>query len=49
MNGIVRIYRVFSARADWTLAHTSHKDTEESTIEAYVTLDVLTLTDSLIR
>jgi hypothetical protein len=43
------IYRMFSAQADWTLTHTSHKDTEQSTIEASVTLDGITLTDPLIR
>jgi hypothetical protein len=43
------IYRVFRAQADWTLTHTSHKDTEQSTIEASITLDGETLTDSLIR
>jgi hypothetical protein len=43
------IYRVFRAQADWTLIHTSHNDTEQSTIEASVTLDGVTLTDSLIR
>jgi hypothetical protein len=35
---------VFRAQADWTLTHTSHKDTEQSTIEASVTLDGVTLT-----
>jgi hypothetical protein len=35
-------YRVFRAQADWTLTHTS-------TIEASITLDGVTLTDSLIR
>jgi hypothetical protein len=45
----MRIYRVFSAQADWTLTHTSHKDTEQSTIEASITVDGVTLTDSLIR
>jgi hypothetical protein len=43
------IYRVFRAQADWTLTHTNHKDTEQSTIEATITLDGVTLTDSLIR
>jgi hypothetical protein len=43
------LYRVFRAQADWTLTHTSHKDTEQSTIEASITLDGVTLTDSLIR
>jgi hypothetical protein len=43
------IYRVFRAQADWTLTHMSHKDTEQSKIEASITLDDLTLTDSLIR
>jgi hypothetical protein len=42
-------YRVFREQADWTLTHTSHKDTEQSTIEASITLDGVTLTDSLIR
>jgi hypothetical protein len=42
------IYRMLRAQADWTLTHTSHKDTEKSTIEASVTLDGVTMTDSLI-
>jgi hypothetical protein len=42
------IYRVFSAQADWTLTHTSHKDTEHSTIEASITLDGVTRTNSLL-
>jgi hypothetical protein len=39
------------AQADWTLTHKSHtrKDTKQSTIEASVTLDGVTWTDSLIR
>jgi hypothetical protein len=41
--------RVFRAQANWTLTHTSHKDTEQSTIDASITLDGVTLTDSLIR
>jgi hypothetical protein len=45
----VWIYRVFREQADWTLTHTSHKDTEQCTIEASLTLDGVTLTDSLIR
>jgi hypothetical protein len=32
-------------RADWTLTHTRHKDTEQSTIETSITLDGVTLTD----
>jgi hypothetical protein len=36
-------------QADWSLTHTSHRDTEQSTIEASVTLDRVTLTDLLIR
>jgi hypothetical protein len=44
-----QIYRVFSAQADWILTHMSHKDTEQSTIEVSITLDVVTLADSLIR
>jgi hypothetical protein len=43
------IYRVFKAEADWTLTHMSHKDTEQSTIEASITLYGVTLPDSLIR
>jgi hypothetical protein len=42
-------YRMFSTQADWTLTHTRHKDTEHSTIEASITLDVVTMTDLLIR
>jgi hypothetical protein len=34
---------------DWTLTRTSHEDTEQSTIEASVTLNGVTRTDSLIR
>jgi hypothetical protein len=36
-------------QADWTVTHTCHKDPEQSTIEASITLDGVTLTDSLIR
>jgi hypothetical protein len=43
------LYRVFGAQADWILTHTSHKGTEQSTIETSNTLDAVTLTDSLIR
>jgi hypothetical protein len=43
------LYRVFRVQADWTVTHMSHKDTEQSTIEASITLDGVTLTDSLIR
>jgi hypothetical protein len=43
------IYRVFREQADWTLTHMSHKDTEQSTREASITLDDVTLFDSLIR
>jgi hypothetical protein len=36
--------------AGWLgMTHTSHKDTEQSTIEASITLNDVTLTDSLIR
>jgi hypothetical protein len=45
----VCMYRVFRAQADWTLTHTSHKNTEQSTIEASITTDGVTLTDPLIR
>jgi hypothetical protein len=41
--------RVVRAQAGWTLTDTSHKDAEQSTIGAYITLDGVTLTDSLIR
>jgi hypothetical protein len=40
---------VFNAQADWTLTHTSHEDRKQSTIEASITLDGVTLTDPLIR
>jgi hypothetical protein len=46
---MIRKYRVFIAKADWALTHTSHKDTEQSTIEASITLDDVRLTDPLIR
>jgi hypothetical protein len=42
-------YRMFWEQAHWTLSHTSHKDTEQSTTGASITLDGVTLTDSLIR
>jgi hypothetical protein len=45
---VIFIYRMFSAQADWNLTHTSHKDAEQSTIEASITLDGVTLTDSLL-
>jgi hypothetical protein len=38
-----------SAQADWTLTHRSYKYTEQSTIQASITLDGVTLTDLLIR
>jgi hypothetical protein len=37
-------HQVFSASADWTMSRTIHKDTEQSTIDASVTLDGVTLT-----
>jgi hypothetical protein len=40
------VYLVFRGQADWTMTHTSHKDTEQSTIEASITLDGATLTDT---
>jgi hypothetical protein len=49
VNKVIQIYRVFSAQADWTLNDTSHKDTEQSTVQACITLNGVTLTDSLIR
>jgi hypothetical protein len=39
----------FRAQAHWTLTHMSHKNTEKSTVETSITLDGVTLTDSLIR
>jgi hypothetical protein len=45
----LKLYRVLSEQADWTLTHTSHKDTEQNTIEASITLDGVILTGSLIR
>jgi hypothetical protein len=48
-NALERTYRVFSALADGTFTHTSHKDTDQRTIEASVTLDGVTQTDSLLR
>jgi hypothetical protein len=33
------MYRMFSAQADWTLSHMSHKHTEQSTIEISNTID----------
>jgi hypothetical protein len=38
-------YQVFRTQADWTLTHTSHKDTEQRTTEASITLNGITLTD----
>jgi hypothetical protein len=46
---LIVLYWVFRAQADWTLAHTSHTDTEPRTIEASIIRDGVTLTDSLIR
>jgi hypothetical protein len=40
---------MFRAQTDWTLTHRSHKDIEQDIIEASITLDGVTLTDSLIR
>jgi hypothetical protein len=45
---VIQIYRVSRAQADWTLTHTSHEDTEQSTTEATITFDGVTLTDPLI-
>jgi hypothetical protein len=39
---------VFRAQADWALIHMSHRETEQSTIEASITLGGVTLNDSLI-
>jgi hypothetical protein len=41
---MLMLYRVFRAQADWTLTYTSHKDTEQSTLEVSITLDGVTLT-----
>jgi hypothetical protein len=41
-------YRVLSKQADWTSTHTSHKDTEQGTAEASITLDGITWTNPLI-
>jgi hypothetical protein len=41
------IYRVFRAQADWLLTRMSHKDIEQSTIEASVTLNGVTLTNHI--
>jgi hypothetical protein len=49
VNHMQDMHRVFRAQTDRTLTHTSHKDTEQSTIEASITLDGITPTDSLIR
>jgi hypothetical protein len=38
------MYRVFSAQADWALTHMTYKDIEQSTIEASITLDGVTMT-----
>jgi hypothetical protein len=45
----MEIYWVLSAQADWTLSQMSHKDTEQSPIEASITFDGVTLADSLLR
>jgi hypothetical protein len=38
---VAQFYRVFRVHANWTVTHTSHKDTEQSTIEPSITLDGL--------
>jgi hypothetical protein len=38
------VERVFRVQADWTVTHTSHKNTEQRAIEAFITLDGVTLT-----
>jgi hypothetical protein len=47
----LRVFKTWMlrAQADWTLTHTSHKDTEQSTIEDCITFDGVTLTDWMIR
>jgi hypothetical protein len=42
-------YRVFRAQAALTSTDTSHKDTEQSTIETSIKLDGVTRADSLLR
>jgi hypothetical protein len=46
---VKELYRVFRAQAYSTLTHKSHKDTEQSTLDAFITLDGITLSDPLIR
>jgi hypothetical protein len=46
--GSISLYRVLSAQADWTLTHKSHKGTEQSTVEATITLDGVEVIDSLL-
>jgi hypothetical protein len=46
---LIHMYPVFRAQADWTLTHTSHKDTEQSTIQASDILDGVTWADWLLR
>jgi hypothetical protein len=38
-NNVPKKYRVFRAQADLTFTHTSHKDIEQSTTQASITLD----------
>jgi hypothetical protein len=47
--GITGTIVTMLAQADSTLTHTSYKDTEQSTMEASITLDGVTWTDSLIK
>jgi hypothetical protein len=42
-------FNIVHPPTSWTLTHMSHKDTQQSTIEASATLDGITLTDPLIR
>jgi hypothetical protein len=44
MNLSYHRYRVFKAQADWTLIHTSHKDTEQSILKTSITPEGVTLT-----
>jgi hypothetical protein len=40
---------MFSAQVDWTLTHTSHTGTEQSTMEVSIKLDRVIRTDSQLR
>jgi hypothetical protein len=44
-NHALEIHQVSKVQTDWTLTRTSHKDTEQRTMEASITLNGITLTD----